>query len=127
MIGYVTLGVSDIARAQAFYDALLGSVGATRLMEDPEYNGYTMYGTGLADPCLAITRPFDGRPASAGNGTMVALHRPSRAEVDAFHAKALELGGQDEGAPGQRTPTFYGAYVRDLDGNKLCAFVTGPA
>jgi catechol 2,3-dioxygenase-like lactoylglutathione lyase family enzyme len=127
MIGYVTLGFRDIARAQAFYDALLATIGAKRLMETPEYNGFTLYGTDMGRPGLALTRPYDGGEASVGNGTMVAFPVREREQVDAFHAKALELGGTDEGAPGQRTPDFYGAYFRDPDGHKLCVFAAGPA
>ena len=131
MIGYVTLGVKDVARAQAFYDALLGTLGAKRLMNQPEHNGFTMYGTSMMQPGLVITRPSDGGEPSVGNGTMVAIPCGRRHRVDAFHATALELGATDEGAPGLRTPegpgAFYGAYFRDPDGNKLCAFAVGPA
>ncbi len=130
MIGYVTLGTNDLERARGFYDALLGEIGATRKMEFPE-TGFTLYGTGNRAPGLAVTRPYDGQPATVGNGNMAALAMPSREMVDRLHAKALELGGTDEGAPGLRTPegqgAFYGAYFRDLDGNKLCAFRMGPA
>lgn len=131
MIGYVTLGVSDVGRAQAFYDALLAPMGAKRLMDQPEHNGFTMYGTSMMQPGLVITRPWDGGAASVGNGTMVAIPCGRRERVDAIHALALELGAVDEGAPGLRTPeggdAFYGAYFRDPDGNKLCAFAVGPA
>ena len=131
MIGYVTLGVSDIDRAHAFYDALLGTLGAKRLMDQPEHNGFTMYGTRMMEPGLVITRPWDGGEASVGNGTMVAIPCGRRNRVDALYGKALELGARDEGAPGLRTPegsnAFYGAYFRDPDGNKLCAFAVGPA
>ena len=128
MIGYVTLGTNDLDRARGFYDALLGELGASRKMEFPE-TGFTLYGTGNRSPGLAVTRPYDGQPATVGNGNMAALAMPSRAMVDRMHAKALELGGSDEGAPGLRTPdgpsAFYGAYFRDLDGNKLCVFRMG--
>jgi catechol 2,3-dioxygenase-like lactoylglutathione lyase family enzyme len=130
MIGYATFGTDDIDRARAFYDALLGEIGGRRVMEFPQ-NGFTMYGTGERRPGLAITRPYDGGPASPGNGNMVALVMDSREKVDRLHARALELGGSDEGAPGLRGPegdrAFYGAYFRDLDGNKLCVFAIGPA
>lgn len=130
MIGYVTFGTNDLDRARAFYDGLLGTLGASRMMEFPE-NGFTLYGNSPRGPWLAVTRPYDGNPASAGNGTMAALAMDSRAAVDALHAKALELGGTDEGAPGVRGEegqrAFYGAYFRDIDGNKLCAFRIGPA
>ena len=73
-------------------------------------------------PALSVTVPFDGKPATVGNGVMVALVMDSTDKVDALHAKALELGGTDEGAPGPRGDGFYAAYFRDLDGNKLNAF-----
>lgn len=130
MIGYATVGTNDIDRAKAYYDALFGSIGAGRIMEFPE-NGFTMYGTGFDRPGVAVTRPYDGKAATVGNGTMVAIVMDSRDKVDAFHAKALELGGSDEGGPGLRSPegdqAFYGAYFRDPDGNKFCAFRIGPA
>jgi catechol 2,3-dioxygenase-like lactoylglutathione lyase family enzyme len=128
MIGYVTLGTNDLEKARVFYDSLLGSIGARRLMELP--SGFTMYGTGFGQPAIAITPPYDGGKAVAGNGNMVSIVVDSRDKVDGLHAKALELGGSDEGAPGLRGEegdrAFYGAYFRDLDGNKLCAFRVGP-
>ena len=130
MIGYVTLGTNDLDKARAYYDALLAEIGATRKMEFPE-TGFTLYGTGGGKPGLAITRPYNGSPAVAGNGNMAALAMESREMVDRLYARAIELGGSDEGVPGLRTPegpgAFYGAYFRDLDGNKLCAFRMGPA
>lgn len=130
MIGYATVGTNDLDRARTFYDALLGEIGARRVLELGE-TGFTLYGTGGRRPGLAVTRPYDGGEARPGNGTMVALVMDSRGTVDSFHARALELGGTDEGAPGLRGPegeqAFYGAYFRDLDGNKLCAFCVGPA
>ena len=130
MIGYATVGTNDIDRARAFYDALFGSIGAKRIMEFPE-SGFTMYGVSWGKPAVAVTRPYNGEKATPGNGAMVAIVMDERAKVDAFYAKALELGGTDEGAPGLRGPegeqAFYGAYFRDLDGNKLCAFRVGPA
>ena len=128
MLGYATVGTNDIDRARAFYDALLDEIGARRVMEFPQ-NGFTLYGTGERRPGLAVTRPYNGEAAQPGNGTMVALAMDSRDKVDRLHAKALELGGSDEGAPGLRSPegerAFYGAYFRDPDGNKLCAFCIG--
>ncbi len=125
MIGYVTLGTNNLEKAQRFYEQLLSEIGARRLLEIPDARGYTMYGRSGREPMLAITRPADGNPASVGNGTMVALPMTSREQVDRFHVQALELGASDEGAPGVRGPEkmgFYGAYFRDPDGNKLCAF-----
>jgi catechol 2,3-dioxygenase-like lactoylglutathione lyase family enzyme len=132
MIGYVTLGSDNMPRARAYYDELLGSIGAKRIMEfGDEAGGFTMWGTGFDKPGIAVTNPFNKQPAVAGNGNMTAIPMQSRAQVDAFHAKALELGGSDEGAPGLRgdegPQAFYGAYFRDPDGNKLAAFCIGPA
>jgi len=122
MIGYVTLGTRDPARAQAFYDALLASIGAQRIME---LDSFILWGRSMDEPCIASTLPFDGQPATNGNGTMVALRMDTQADVDALHAKAMELGAKDEGAPGSRGDGFYGAYFRDPDDNKLCAFYAG--
>jgi len=130
MIGYATVGTNDLDRARAFYDDLLSQIGARRVMQFDE-SGFTLYGTGARSPGLAVTRPYNGEAAQPGNGTMVALAMDAREKVDRLHAKAMELGGSDEGAPGLRGPdgdrAFYGAYFRDLDGNKLCAFRIGPA
>lgn len=126
MIGYTTVGTNDLEKSRSFYDALLETIGAKRLMQLEE--GFTGYGKEMGDPMLCVTPPFDGEPASVGNGMMVALEAESRDEVDALHAKALELGAPDEGAPGIREPEemgFYAAYFRDPDGNKLCAFKVG--
>ena len=129
MIGYVTLGTDDLDRSRAFYDALFAELGASRLMEMD--SGFTLYGTGWGKPGVAVTRPYNGEPARAGNGNMVSLVVDSRDKVDRLHARALELGGSDEGAPGLRGPegdrAFYGAYFRDPDGNKFCVFRVGPA
>lgn len=129
MIGYVTLGSNDLERARGFYGALFETIGAKELMRME--SGFTMYGTGWGQPAVCITSPYDGNAAAAGNGNMVALVVDQRAKVDALHAKALSLGGSDEGAPGVRgeegDQAFYGAYFRDPDGNKLCAFRIGPA
>jgi catechol 2,3-dioxygenase-like lactoylglutathione lyase family enzyme len=132
MIGYVTLGTDDLDRSRAFYDALLGELGAKRIMEfGEEAGGFTLWGVSWDKPGIAVTRPYNREPASAGNGNMTALVVDSRAKVDALHAKALSLGGTDEGAPGLRgdegPQAFYGAYFRDPDGNKFCVFRVGPA
>ena len=133
MIGYVTLGSDNMPRARAFYDELLGgTIGAKRIMEfGDEAGGFTMWGTGFDKPGLAVTNPFNKQPAVAGNGNMSAIVVDSRDKVDAVYSKALELGGTCEGPPGVRgdegAQAFYGAYFRDLDGNKLCAFRIGPA
>jgi catechol 2,3-dioxygenase-like lactoylglutathione lyase family enzyme len=117
MIGYVTLGTNDLPRATAFYDALLGDLGAKRMMESD--NG--VYWIVAPDkPVIGVTKPYDGKQATVGNGMMIALLVDSNEKVDAIYHKALALGGTDEGAPGERgMPGFYAAYFRDLDGNKL--------
>jgi len=119
MIGYVTLGTNNMDEAAAFYDALLGTLGANRMMEAETFIAWAVTpGT----PAISIIKPADGNAASVGNGVMVAMAVDSSDKVDALHAKALELGGTDEGAPGLRGDNFYAGYFRDLDGNKLNAF-----
>ncbi len=130
MIGYVTLGTNDLDKARAYYDGLLGILGAKRLMELEE-NGFTLYGVDMETPSIAITKPDNQEDAFAGNGNMIALQLQERSEVDAFYNKGIELGGSDEGGPGLRGDegpmAFYAAYFRDPEGNKLCAFRLGPA
>jgi catechol 2,3-dioxygenase-like lactoylglutathione lyase family enzyme len=122
MIGYVTLGTNNLPRAVAFYDALLAEVGAKRMMENEQFVAWSVT---PSSPGLGITKPFDKKAASVGNGVMVALAVDCKAKVDALHRKALQLGGEDEGAPGPRGEGFYAGYFRDLDGNKLNFFVAG--
>jgi len=122
MIGYVTLGSNDIARAARFYDALLADLGGKRAMEMETFIAWASTPGG---PMLAVIKPFDKQKATVGNGVMVALAAGSKKQVDALHRKALELGGKDEGAPGPRGDGFYAGYFRDLDGNKLNAFFMG--
>lgn len=119
MIGYITLGTNKYDEAAAFYDALLGDLGASRIMEA---DNFIAWGVGPKSAALSIIKPEDGNVATVGNGVMVAIAMDSTDKVDAFHAKAMELGGTDEGAPGPRGEGFYAAYFRDLDGNKLNAF-----
>ncbi len=120
MIGYVTLGTNNIEKAAAFYDALFSVIGAGRFMET---DTFIAWATSPDSTGLSITKPFDGKPATVGNGTMIALIVDSRDKVNALYKKALELGGKDEGAPGTRGDGgFYAGYFRDLDGNKLNAF-----
>ena len=119
MIGYVTLGTNKYDEAAKFYDELLATIGAKRVMEGDRF---IAWGTGPAAPAVSIIKPFDGNKATVGNGTMVALVMDTPERVQALHAKALELGGANEGDPGKRFGNFYAAYFRDLDGNKLNAF-----
>jgi catechol 2,3-dioxygenase-like lactoylglutathione lyase family enzyme len=122
MIGYVTLGTNDLARAEKFYDALVAELGGKRVMANDRMR---FYGAGPGQPMIAICTPQDGQKATVGNGTMVALAVGSKEAVDRVYKKAIALGAKDEGPPGQRNPRFYGGYFRDLDGNKLVAFVMG--
>jgi catechol 2,3-dioxygenase-like lactoylglutathione lyase family enzyme len=119
MLGYVTIGTNDLARAEKFYEALLAELGGKRVMANERMR---FYGAGRGQPMIAICTPADGKKATVGNGMMVALAAGSREAVDRIYKKAIELGATDEGAPGQRNPNFYGGYFRDLDGNKLVAF-----
>jgi catechol 2,3-dioxygenase-like lactoylglutathione lyase family enzyme len=122
MIGYVTIGTNDLARAVSFYDALLSEMGAKRMMENEQFVAWSVKPD---QPGLGVTKPFDKKPATVGNGVMVALMVESTAKVDALHRKALQLGGSNEGAPGSRGEGFYAGYFRDLDGNKLNFFFAG--
>jgi catechol 2,3-dioxygenase-like lactoylglutathione lyase family enzyme len=129
VIGYVTVGTNDLDRARAYYDELFGSVGGKRLMQLEDQRGFTMYGVAINRPGVVVTRPYDGQAADPGNGNMTALVMDSADKVDAFHAKALELGSANEGDPGYRgDPKFgyYFAYFRDLDGNKFAVFNISP-
>lgn len=119
MLGYATIGATDLDRACAFYDALLGEIGAKQLMG---MDRIKFYGTGMDAAMLAICVPYDEKEQNCGNGNMIAIPGGDRAGVDRLYAKAMELGATDEGEPGERMPVFYGAYVRDLDGNKLCFY-----
>jgi predicted lactoylglutathione lyase len=121
MIGYITLGTNDIARAARFYDALLADLGAKRVME---MDTFIAWASAPGSPMLCVIKPFDKKPATVGNGVMVSLSASSEKQVDAIHRKALELGAKDEGPPGPRGG-FYAAYFRDPDGNKLNAFFSG--
>ncbi len=123
MIGYTCVGTNDLARATAFYDKLFTMLGASHFFEMDRGIGW---GTAPDQPMFCVMKPFDGRSATIGNGDMVALLLNDAAQVDALHAKALALGGTDEGAPGLRSDNFYGAYFRDLDGNKLAAYCMLP-
>lgn len=122
MLAYATIGTNDLPRAAAFYDEVLGIIGAKRFMESEQF---IAWGSSPDGAGLGVTRPFDGNAATVGNGVMVALGADSRDTVDRLYARALELGGSDEGAPGQRFEGFYAAYFRDLDGNKLNICYTG--
>ncbi len=123
MLAYVTLGTNDTEKALAFYDAVLAEVGAKRVFDNGRLY---FYSGGQGQPMLAIGSPYDEQTASNGNGVMPAITCADRETVDRAYNKAIEAGGADEGEPGERIPNvFYGAYVRDLDGNKICFCKTG--
>ena len=122
MIAYTIVGTNDLEKSAAFYDALLAEIGGKRAME---LNGVTLYAGAEGTPFFCIAKPYDGAPATVGNGSMVSFAAKDPAEVDRLHAKALELGATDDGAPGPRTNktlNFYAGYFRDPDGNKLNFF-----
>ncbi len=122
MIGYSMIGTNDLDRAKAFYNALLGEMGAKIMMD---VGRGVFYGVKMGQPMLGVAIPFNKEPATVGNGNMIALVAGSRENVDTLHAKAISLGASDEGAPGERMPGFYAGYFRDLDGNKLALFHMG--
>ena len=120
MFSHVTVGSNDVARAKSFYDGIAKALGLARLADYAEAAGYGRPG---GRPQLWIVTPLDKRAATAGNGITVGLEAQDRPAVDAAYAAAIAAGGKDEGKPGLRThyhPNYYGAYVRDPDGNKVC-------
>lgn len=122
MIGYVTLGTSDLQRAAAFYDAIAKEMGVGRMME---YETFIAWGEPGGGAGIGLTKPFDGNAPTVGNGVMVALAAKDQAQVDRIYNLAMSMGAKDEGAPGDRGGGFYAGYFRDPDGNKLNAFVMG--
>jgi catechol 2,3-dioxygenase-like lactoylglutathione lyase family enzyme len=129
MYSHVTLGTNDIHRAVAFYDELLGELGYARHETDLARGYAGWFVAPETTPNFWVMRPIDGAPASVGNGVTIAFEAPDRASVDRFHAAGLVHGGTDEGAPGLRAhyhPDYYGAYLRDPDGNKICCVCHRP-
>ena len=124
MIDYITIGTNDLQKAGEFYDAVFGLLGGRRAREGERM---IMWADKTGKDAFSVIKPFDKKSASAGNGTMVVLGAGNAETVKAVHAKALAMGGTDEGAPGPRGTTgFYGGYFRDLDGNKLVAYFRQP-
>ena len=123
MIGYAMVGASDLPRSSDYYDAVLTPLGLVRVESDDSYVAYAPK-TNPSAIEFYVTIPFDRKPATFGNGTMIAFAAESRRAVDLFHSTALKNGGTDEGAPGPRPAegTIYYAYARDPDGNKICAY-----
>ena len=124
MIGYVTLGTSDLARAAKFYDAIGAEMDTPRMMD---FDGFIAWGKPGGAAGIGLTKPHDGNPASVGNGVMVALEASSKDQVNRLYDIAMANGGTDEGPPGPRGEGFYAGYFRDPDGNKLNAYVMGEA
>jgi catechol 2,3-dioxygenase-like lactoylglutathione lyase family enzyme len=123
-IGYVTIGALDGEASGKFYDAVFAPVGIERKFADGGWIGYGAKGSDAQD-VFVVSPPFDGKPATGGNGSMLAFKAGSKAEVIAAHKAGLAAGGRDEGAPGFRPPEkeeWYGAYLRDPTGNKICFF-----
>jgi predicted lactoylglutathione lyase len=118
MLGYVTIGTNDLARATAFYDALLAEINAQRAWASDE----GVCWTARRGAALAVMKPFDGQAASPGNGNMAAISVKSNEDVDRIYAKAMRLGSSCEGPAAARSATFYAGYFRDLDGNKVCVY-----
>lgn len=121
---HVMVGANDVARQIAFYDAVLAAIGLVRSWTGDENDlpGATWTREGARWPQFCVQAPYDRRPASVGNGVQVSFQAPSRAAVDEAHRLALAHGGSDEGAPGLRpqySADYYGAYVRDPEGNKI--------
>jgi len=116
MIGYACVGTNDFKRAIAFYDALLSELGAKRVMD---YDTFVAWKQDPGKPGFALASPFNKGPATVGNGSMVAFEVANPAAVDSLYRKAIALGATDDGPPGDRGDNYYGAYFRDLDGNKL--------
>lgn len=129
MLGYVTIGAVDHAKAVGFYDAVFGAIGYARAFDKNGWAGYGPKG-GDSQNVFVVSATANGEPAKAGNGSMLAFKAKTRAEVDAAHEAGLKAGGKDEGAPGPRpadSKDFYGAYLRDPTGNKICVFAKGAA
>lgn len=119
MLGYVTLGTNDLEKGAAFYDKLCGALGVGRMMESDTFIAWGKPNGGAG---IGLTKPFDGKPATVGNGVMAALQADSPAQVDEIYKLAIELGATDEGPAGARGDWFYAGYFRDPDGNKLNVF-----
>ncbi len=123
MIGYTTIGVSDMERAKSFYCDLFADKGAKVVIDAGRI---AFIGTKRGEPMLAVCEPYDKGDPTPGNGVMIAFPIAEKEEADRLHARALELGGTCDGPAGQRIPErFYGSYVRDPDGNKLCFYIFG--
>lgn len=126
MIGYALVGSNNLEKAKAYFDELVKPLGGASAFDHA--SGGRVYGNGEGKPMFGVVGPFNGEPATAGNGTMIALAADTQEAVRQVHETAIRLGGTCEGVPGWRGEPggFYGAYFRDLDGNKLCVYRIGP-
>lgn len=130
MIGYMTIGALDVEASGTFYDAVLGALGDVRKFTDGDWAGWGPADAGPQDSYVYICKPYDKQPARPGNGIMPAFQAASKAQVVAAYEAGLKAGGRDEGKPGPRpvddpNSTFFGAYLRDPTGNKLCVYFKG--
>lgn len=116
MLAYTCIGVNDKEKALPFYDAVFAELGGKRVFN----NDRLQFWSNGQGPMIAVGSPYDGEAAHSGNGIMPALAAPDRETVDKVYAAALAAGGSCDGEPGERMPTFYGAYFRDPEGNKMC-------
>lgn len=123
MIAYATIGVNDLERSKTFYDAVFAPLGGKRTFANGDRMQF--YGSAATPGMIAVSKPYDEQPATAGNGSMFGLPAASKEQVDETYNAAIAAGAVCDGAPGQRLPTFYGAYFRDPDGNKICVFKMG--
>jgi len=127
MIGYITIGAANGKASGKFYDAVLGEIGQERKFADGGWIGYGPKGEDKHN--VYVCEPFNKEPATGGNGSMIAFVAPSKDAVEKAYEGGIGAGGTDEGAPGFRpadAKDFFGAYLRDPTGNKICVFTKGP-
>ena len=120
MIGFVMVGTNNLDKATKFYDTLLGTIELQRVVTNENYAGYAL-NKKPDDVEFYVTNPVNKEIATFGNGTQISFLVSSKDLVNNFYNTGIKLGGKDEGAPGIRSGDYY-CYVRDLDGNKICAF-----
>ena len=119
MIGFAIVGAANLEIAQEFYDKVFSIVGLRMLWKNDRV---VMYGVKKDEATFGIILPYNKENPEPGNGNMVAIKAQSVDEVKGLHKKSIEMGALNEGDPGKRDGTFYGSYIRDLDGNKLCFY-----
>ena len=121
MFAFITIGTNNLKKSSQFYDELLKTLGIVRVIQDERYVGYSKEDN-LEIIEFYIMCPFDKKEATIGNGTMISFEVKTPEKVNEFHQKALKIGATNEGFPGPRHGEDYYAYIRDLDGNKICVF-----